>query len=57
MVNVLRVTKMMVKESVFTQQFLVLLISTTMVLEQLVLQLTELVLIIILMMELVKNVF
>lgn len=57
MVNVLRVTKMMVKESVFTQQFLVLLISTTMVLEPLVLQLTELVLIIILMMELVKNVF
>lgn len=57
MVNVLRVTKMMVKESVFTQQFLVLLISMTMVLEPLVLQLTELVLIIILMMELVKNVF
>lgn len=53
----LRVTKMMVKESVFTQQFLVLLISMTMVLEPLVLQLTELVLIIILMMELVKNVF
>lgn len=53
----LMVTKTMVQEFVFFQQSLVLLISMTTVLEPLVLQLTELVLIIILMMELVKNVF
>lgn len=53
----LMVTKTMVQEFVFSLQSLVLLISTTTVSEPLVLQPTELVLIIILMMELVKNVF
>ena len=53
----LKIIKMTAKEFVFIQQFLVLLISMTMVLELPVSPLTELVLIIILMMELVKNVF
>ena len=53
----LKVLKMMEKEFVFILQSLVLLISMTTVLEPLVLQLTELVLIIILMMVLDKNVF